>query len=149
MSKTCELLLRNNHEGLIGPLRPAPSHSIYSFHDGLDLCFAPELAPLDLPLPILFTRSTMDWICASHGNWPPHTGPWPILFTPPAWKIYPLTRGGLAPAHRPLAYPNYAASMENISAYAGGFPPAAHFLVRKTAIRGLDYLLTCPRSLVT
>jgi len=28
--------------GGIGPLRPAPAHSSYSFHDGLDLCFAQE-----------------------------------------------------------------------------------------------------------
>ena len=26
----------------VGPLRPAPAHSAYSFHDGLDLCFARE-----------------------------------------------------------------------------------------------------------
>jgi hypothetical protein len=31
----------------------------------------------------------------------------------------------LAPAHPPLAYPIYASGMENISAYAAGFPPAA------------------------
>ena len=37
----------------------------------------------------------------------------------------------LAPAQPPLAYPIYASGMESISAYAGGFPPAARFLVRK------------------
>jgi len=31
----------------------------------------------------------------------------------------------LAPAHPTLAYPIYASGMENIFAYAAGFPPAA------------------------
>jgi hypothetical protein len=35
----------------------------------------PGLAPSDLPPPILVSRSTMEWICASHGNWPPQTYP--------------------------------------------------------------------------
>jgi len=30
----------------VGPLRPAPAHSGYSFHDGMDLCFAPEFKSL-------------------------------------------------------------------------------------------------------
>ncbi len=39
----------------------------------------PGLAPSDLPPPILVSRSTMEWICASHRNWPPHTNPCPLV----------------------------------------------------------------------
>ena len=37
----------------------------------------PGLAPSDLPSPILATRSTMEWICASHRNSNPGG---PIIF---------------------------------------------------------------------
>jgi hypothetical protein len=37
-------------------------------------------------------------------SWPPHTHPWPIQFTPPAWlNIFAYARE-LAPAHPPLAF---------------------------------------------
>ena len=39
----------------------------------------------------------MERVCASRRNWLPHNRPWPILFTPPAWKVYPLTRGDWPP----------------------------------------------------
>jgi hypothetical protein len=52
----------------VGPLRPALAHSGYSFHDGLDLCFAQELALSDLPPPILKCRSATGHISAHAGE---------------------------------------------------------------------------------
>ena len=57
----------------------------------------PGLAPSDLPPPILVSRSTMEWICASHGNWPPQTYPRPFSTVAPRRDRCPLTRGNSNP----------------------------------------------------
>ena len=66
------------YAGGVGPLRPAPSHSIYSFHDGLELCFARELAPAHRPLAYPIYASGMENISAYAGGLAPLDLPLPI-----------------------------------------------------------------------
>ena len=51
-------------------------------------------------------------------DWPPHTRPWPIRFTPPAWLNIFAYATELAHTNPPLAHSIYASGLVNIFAYA-------------------------------